>query len=50
MIDLLIDSLAAMYDATIRGACIALTIAPVFVMLAFLLKKTPAFLKAVGLW
>jgi hypothetical protein len=50
MLDLLIDALAAMYDATIRGVCIALTIAPVFVMLAFLLKKTPAFLKGVGLW
>ena len=50
MIDLIIDALSAMYDATLRGICIAITIVPVFVMLAFLLKKTPAFLKGVGLW
>ena len=50
MIDLIIDALAAMYDATVKGVCISLTLAPVFVMVAFLLKKTPAFLKGVGLW
>ena len=50
MINLIIDALAAMYDATIRGVCLALTIAPVFVMCVFLFKRTPSFLKAVGLW
>ena len=50
MIDLLIDALAAMYDATLRGICIALTIAVVFPVVVFMFKKSPALLKAVGLW
>ena len=50
MLDLLIDALAAMYDATLRGICIALTIAVVFPVVVFMFKKSPALLKAVGLW
>lgn len=50
MLDLIIETLAKMYDATIRGVCFAITLAVVFPVCVFLLKSTPGILKGLGLW
>ena len=50
MVDLIIDTLASMYDAVIRGVCWAIALAVAFPVVIFVIKKTPRLLKTIGVW
>lgn len=50
MIDLMIETLAKMYDAIMRGVCFAITLAITWVVIFPVVKYTPRFLKSLGVW
>lgn len=50
MKDLIIETLAKMYDAVIRGICIGIALAVAWPIATLIIKKTPALLKSTGAW